>query len=859
MNEINDLYVEIIEKGPKQLANILAKIPDIHKQEALDQILEKIIISTKPNIGIIKHLLKIGASPDGPEDNKGYLLSFCYTTGLYDILELLLESGANVNEEHSNVLAQAVRNGDVRYVVKFVEFGADINNIPNIINASPEIQKYFLRKGLKEKTILDKNLKNIITPSISDFDYPKIRIDKKETELIIKDYSDKFFIVTGNTVNNQDLLQKYNGKFIKNKWYIPVEYKTDLQKNIEKLSFKNEENGENVEKRNDYEIYIKKILDKNTIARPIIENKNDIELFTPIGDHGYMTLSFEHANLFYLDSQMWDSVERYLMYKKYEGTPKADAIKKAENLMEARKKFNVQIVPIAKTPRQLVINEKLKPIADSKINKEYLLNVEEIFCNANKQKFMQNKILSNRLIKTNGYIINKNTSDYFGYAGNLLGNCLMEIQSNLGGKKFDAKNIKKTNNIILEKYDNNFYVIRGDPDTELASEIRSLGTFKKAGKEIKGKLSLNLIGGPGWLIPNANKNNADDLIFDTLSEEKKIEKIGLKWIEKQLNKYIDTAIIFAKFRGKEEISSDDILFIIKDIFGEEEFLGAEDSEISDNFNQKMWEYMSAKDFTITDNATTLLWNFLSKIVLQITSGVETFQQMQDVLDNYDSDILDTNINTINNLTERESIIIGSFIRLFNLMKKMNSNEEKIAVNIIHIMIGKDHYENIRKEYSKKVKLHNDKNDKLDEELMYKKRFNIKTPHISTILNVLHTQSKKCKLLILTTLDYIMDLEGKDAIEISKRLISLSHKGTNKVPTPLPIEIISDIPKINDNEKSNEKSNNEKSNSEKSDNEKSNSEKSNSEKSNSEKSANEKSNNEKSTNEKSGTKSDDSTL
>jgi len=819
MDEFNGLYTAVIQDGSKEIHKNLAKIPHVHKQEAINHALQKAITLTrKPKMTNIKYLLDLDANPNGPDGNEGFILSYAYTAGLYDIVELLLDAGADVNALHSDVLEQAIRKGDIRYVVRFVELGADINDTSKLLFSNdllsaakdyPEIQKYLLRKGITSKSAtLNSKLKNIITPVMNDFEYPTVNGEKVcVVNLKTVDFSDKFFIISGDTSAHQDLLRSFGAKYVKGKWYVSTNKREAVDAAITKLCKKtvqpneSEKSAESEESLDDE--YIKKVLRGGTIKRPSIEKRDCIELYTPSGEYGYLTISYQHENLFHMDSQVWDSVERYLMYKKYEGTAKARAIKDATTLKDARKKFNVKSIPVAKTPRQLVINQKLQPLAKSEVSRHFLQNKEKIFNDANRAKFLQNQILKNRLLKTGDkYIINKNTHDCFGYEGNCLGNILLHLREEFGGKAFNKNYSKKTNNMILEKYNDNFQVIRGDPDQNLASKIRDLGTFRaKNGKMIKGKLNLNLNGGPGWLIPASKHDEAIQLIFDTMPEEKQIEIIGREWINKQLQKYLDTAIIFTKFRGKQEISSFDILFTVKDVYGEEEYLGLDTDNVADHFVQTIWEYMNTKNFTISDSAITLLWNFLSKMVSNMTVGIETFSQMEQVIHNHENKVLNTSINCLGNLTERESIVISSFIRLYNLMKKMHDKEAKVSVCIIHIMLGKDHYEKIRQKYSKKARIKGEKYNDEDEEVLYKRRFKIKSPHVDTILTFIPQLSKKCKLLLLTTLDYVMDLEDADAISASKKLIQLSHKGRIATPTPAelptPIDSKSDIPKTSE--------------------------------------------------------------
>ncbi len=869
MTEFEGLYTAVVESGPKEIERNLTKIPGIHQQEALDSALEKAVsLSLDPKVQNVKFLLKLGADPNGPSGDEGIILSYAYSSDLYHIVELLLQAGADPNAMHSNVLEQAVRKGDAKYVVRFVEAGADINdkskllftdNLLTAVGDYPEIQKYLINKGISTATTtLKKQLANVKVLTLDDFDYPdpgykpgssrrlpgyqstpKQGIDplhEQSEQMRVQDYSSKYFVVRGNTKNHQNLLRKNGGRFIKLKggkgWLIPVSRRAIVEEEIAHLSntpasltpgplTTTPPSPEPDTESPDYSptpVYsvspvtsmspdevdslIKNVVSGNSISRPVVKRDATLDLYTRAGEYGFMTVSFTRPNLFYLDNCYWDSIERYLMYKMYEGSFKAKAIKEAETLAEARRKFDIITVSTAKTPKQLVLNQKLQPLANSEMNSRYLQHREQLFHRANNAKFSQNKIYRNKLLNTSDVeIINKNSHDSLGYEGNLLGNTLMKLRHEFGGPEYDQRNVSKTNSLIIEKYPGNktFYVIRGDPDSDLAAEIRRIGTYRtKTGKVIRGKLNLNLQGGAGWLIPYSKRHEAKKLVFDTYPDEKKIEVSGRDWVKKRMKKFVEVAMLFSRFRGRPEVGPDDLLFSIKDIFGSEDFLGG-DEVPADHFARSVWKYVDSQDAVMSDAAIQLLWNFLSKMVLEFTQGIETYDQMKEIMNRIEASILDTPIKPVEGLSERESIVVDSFNRLFKLLKKINDTEAKVCVTVAHMMLGKHHYEQIREIYSKKAKLQGE-TEYPDDESQFRRRFGINNPHIQAVLDNLPTNiSKKCKLLLLTTLDYVMDLEGEDAISISKRLIILSQKGkqpspTPKTPTPA-IDGETDIPKL----------------------------------------------------------------
>ncbi len=819
MTEFRGLYTAVVEAGPKEIEQGIASIPDIHRQEALDNALEKSVsLSVNPQVQNVRFLLKLGADPNGPTDEKGVVLSYAYSAGLYHIVELLLQAGADVNATHSNVLEQAVLKKDIKYVIRFVEAGGDVkdktrllfnDNLLAAADGDPEIQGYLLSKGANDNFDIEKIKVKI--RKMSDFDYPdpgytcKQEHEVTNDELHIEDYSSRYFLVRGNTKDHQKLFRRNGGRHISKGWIIPISRRAGVEaelladlvatKLIAESSMSASPAIISPEDLASPHFLIENIVVDTSITRPVIKKDKSVDLYTSVGKYGYMTLSFVHPNLFYLDGGYWDSVERYMMYKTYEGSFKGKAIKEADDLIDACRKFNVNTVSAAKTPRQLVINQKLSPLASSKRNTKYLQHCEQIFYRANKAKFNQNKIYRNKLISGDLEIINRNTRDNFGYEGNLLGNTLMKLRDEFGGASYDHRDVRKTNSLIIERYSGNkkFHVIRGDPTSELATEIRRIGTYKtKTKRVIRGKLYLNLQGGAGWLIPNGKYIEASKLVFNTYPDEKKIEVSGRDWVEKRMQQFVQVAMVFSRFRGKPEIGPDDVLFSIKDVFGSEEFTGEKQAP-SDNFTRSVWRYVQDQDAIISDAAIQLLWDFLSKMVLEFTHGVETFDQMKDIMNKIEASVLEMSIKPVEGLTERESIIVHSFDRLYRLLKKISGSEAKICVTVVHIMLGEDYYQKIRELYASKTKMQSGGGS--DEESQFRKRFHIKTPHIQAVLQGLPKDlSKKCKLLLLTSLDYIMELDSDDAITISKRLITLSQKGKQPSPSPVVVEEYSDIPR-----------------------------------------------------------------
>ena len=141
---------------------------------------------------------------------------------------------------------------------------------------------------------------------------------------MIRDYSSKFFLINDDDEKKfVDLIKKYNGKYFPKLkgWLILNKYKDEFKDNVGNAEINK---------------IVKKIIEDNEDSRPVYKEKKDIKLYTTIN---FMSVAFTKNKLFYLDDKYWDSVERYLMYKMYEGTAKSDAIEKASNIESARRLF----------------------------------------------------------------------------------------------------------------------------------------------------------------------------------------------------------------------------------------------------------------------------------------------------------------------------------------------------------------------------------------------------------------------------------------------------------------------------------------------------------------------------------------
>lgn len=803
MTENDDLFNAVVNGDPNDIDRELAKIEGLKRQAVMDDILYRSIVLSRPKIRNIRHLLELGANPNGHDANTDLLLNHVYNSGLENVLGLLLGAEININAEGVTILEDAVRAGDAKYVVRFVESGADLidtNRLlfsDSLIDATdnPEIQKFLIESGAKGGKDLD--LDNVKLLSINDFEYPEMNSESEtaKVNLKISNHNKLFCMVTGDTKEHQEILREFKGRYNPDGkcWLIPNKNKKTLQlklaelDNIETLPVKEEiietpmSDTPTVEEDTPAEYNFDDVIARGKkIERPVIEQETEIILTSLFGKYQQFLTEFSRDDLFTLDGVAWDSVERYIMYKLYEGSYKGTAIKKAASLTNARKLYEITSLKPAKSPKDLVTNQKLKPIAHSKLNKKNLGEIRELFKKATRAKFKQNPLIKCKLVGTGDLeIITDNMRDRYGYEGNALGRLLMEIRKEAGGKDYDSG--IRYNNLVMDPYSGNseFYVVRGDPDPDLMAELRALGTHTvEGGKVISGKLNQNLQGGSGWLIPVSAKRELEELVFDTYPNYKKIQLATDKWITRHAFDILRIALIYARHKDQREITDEDITFAVEKVLGNSVVDGEDGGP--DHFRDVVTDRLGK--MKITDDAVGMLWRTVSGLADELVKDVVEYSQFEEINDALENEILETAITPFHGLTPRESALITAFNKLYELMKTgFPKGGIKNCITAVQMILGKDHYQFVKGVYEEKSKLKG-KGEYPNEETQFRKRFEIKSPHARYVLRYLPDDiDKRCKLLVLTMLDYTTDLEGYEAIEISKRTILLGKE--SKIETP----------------------------------------------------------------------------
>lgn len=477
------------------------------------------------------------------------------------------------------------------------------------------------------------------------------------------------------------------------------------------------------------------------------------EVVLPNIQYSFMELDFNIP--FIIDHKKWSNVSQYLMFKLYQGTPKAEAIKNASSVKEARRIFNIKRLKTANTAKEMMKNKTLSPIAESKFNKTNLAQKNEIFYDVNYQKFIQNNLIKNELINSGKvYIIDKDPSS-LGYEGNLLGNTLMRIRATLGGNT--KYNIIKTNNLTIKKYGENKYVIRGDPDDEILYRIKNMKNITNPSKGvIYSKLNFNLAGGPGWLVPKSQGKEAKQIVFDTLPDSEKISCRMKKWLKQKIRKILNIADKIAFLKGSASTSSDDIMFSIK-LLGCGIFLG-KDYGIPEPDFINMVNSVNGKE--MSDVCYQILWNALGDMVKIGFAHDTTLEKFEILQKEYNDSVLNRHPKPVKGIKERSVIFINAFNNVYKQLKE--NFKDNTLITTLNILLG-NKAEEVKKLYNEKVKKKIETG--LNEEQAFQK-FGIKNTELKNILIYLDSlglTDKKIKLLILISLDYILSFEDIDLL------------------------------------------------------------------------------------------------
>ncbi len=500
-------------------------------------------------------------------------------------------------------------------------------------------------------------------------------------------------------------------------------------------------------------------------------------LLHPWGLDEFNFLKLNYITPFKLENapqEGWDTLERYIAYKLYENTPKGNVIKNAP-VDEISELFLLKPLGEPKNTKEMLIMKDKGDVANSIINKKNLENKIELLYNATLEKFNQHPLLKNKLIETGDREIIEKNIHSIGYEGNLFGIVLMRVRAHFKNEKTFVTN--KNNNLTIKKYSTKFYVVRGDADEEISTKLRTLATFKSSsGKTVYGKLSFNLSGGPGWLIPFTHIKEAKELVRSTWPVEEQLSKLARKWVSHKLVVILEMAKKIVTMLDKNEIGTDDIMLIIRDIYPCSGFLGTDFGEPSKEFIKSV---NKTTNIPVSEAAIKILWDFLGNMAITGFKDVETVKQFHDQVTIYQKMLMNKKVPMIKSLSERESLFLTAFLKMYNVLKNV-SGIKNPTVASVKILINRDDIgKNIKDRYASIIKDKKNINDssltgKIEETeaKVFKEKFGIKLLDLDTILLNLGFLDKKNKLLVLIAIEELLKKKSIDEeLQINKTLLS----------------------------------------------------------------------------------------
>jgi len=448
---------------------------------------------------------------------------------------------------------------------------------------------------------------------------------------------------------------------------------------------------------------------------------NNLILYSVIGPYGFMTIKYTQKDLFNLDSHNWDSIQRYLMYKKFENSPKGEMIKKIESLDAAIEIYNLKNIFDDTSPKSLIENKEMEGVIHSQTCENFDDKLYDYLRDANIAKF-KNPILKDKLKKTSGNIVNKNFYDEFGYIGNLLGNILMEIRDGISSEK-------KHNNIVLKTIDG-VCVLQGDPDARVS-------------KKINGKYSYKY---NGWCIIDTHVPSMKKLVLETAPDYVQLQKACYKWIKKFAKRILKNAIVIAKYLKHLEITESVLLFSINNIYGFN-FTPTENMQLpNEKFKKMVKKIIESEKFNISVPALLVLWNFSTKLSFDNFKNIDTIEDFNQIIKVYNEKLLTEFNYTNKNLTENEELFVNVFKKLYGMIYK---NTKSIST-IIQIISGRKHYEHIKKLFNNNQK--------------------IKLIHEIQLINTLPKMNEKCTKLVLIAIEHLLNLPKDEKIKFIKKLL-----------------------------------------------------------------------------------------
>lgn len=466
----------------------------------------------------------------------------------------------------------------------------------------------------------------------------------------------------------------------------------------------------------------------------------------------YLCTRYWNPNLFILDNYTWNSVEQYTYYKMYESTPKAKYIRNIQTEDDMRQfvllnkvKDTSPCMDILSMDEQVFnLIKQTKPVISMK---KCMKHMEM----ATREKIKQNPQLHKLLESIDKPIVNKDFHDIFGYTGNLLGKLLMSI-------KHDNRVMPTTDNIRVSIYKPNpsYYVVRGNITNDTLQQLKKIGTYRnKNGKIIRLRYNPKLIEGGGWLIPKEHETELMNIVSKTYPENVRVHNYGKQWIHDKLVKLLSLSSKLQHMEGKNEISQRVLFCIIKEFYKSDELITGKKIHIPLSFKLEVCEILKKHNWKLSNASLEMLWEYINNLTREIFSGAFTLQDMKERIQDIDAIFIDSVSKQIPDSTIEPIIhyFILAFRRIFSLLASFDVSERVACFTALDMILGTDVYSKVRTLYKTKIK--HDKRGKYKTDIaMFQERFDVHVHFLSTVIDLLPNVEKKCKLLLLTTIEFL---------------------------------------------------------------------------------------------------------
>ena len=486
----------------------------------------------------------------------------------------------------------------------------------------------------------------------------------------------------------------------------------------------------------------------------------------PIEAVSHLTIDKGHSfdtkfwmdKLLYAHHTYWHSVEQYVYYKLYENTAFAEYIYDIKNAHEFQKIVHILNSKLSdESIRSLQLDPSLFHVKPNTSRKKIFQYLEY----ATHLKFKQNRFLHEQLIHSKGLIVTHHFYDKFGYPENRLGQILMEYRKQCTGIPVQPN---YTNNMEYKIYrpKPSFYVVRGNPDENLVQKLNKLSTYKsKTNKIILGKYNSKLIEGGGWLVPRKKHDEIQSILLPYYPKYIQHSIIGKKWLDEKIDKIVQLCIKMMKLTDHNEISQRIVFFIIQQYYRMNTLISGQKVAVPFEFKIALCEH-TPPNVRINPLAEELLWEFISNITETTFEDAENvFQRIQDI-----DHLFDTSLRKMPKIRPPIDNLVIHFImafsRVYTSLIDIGYEPKKSCMTVIDMLVGSEYNTGIQQLYKRKLQ-NEQKGQYRNEEVMFQERFQIRVHFLSDVLQLLPRLDKKCKLLLLTAIEYIENIQDNTAL------------------------------------------------------------------------------------------------